>query len=182
MNPPKWQACRTTEANFSAQEYPLIGQQSKSTSGNPRNAWEEQTQVFTKSNESTLLESSTPLDVQRLLDAIKISNEKSVTLSAEAMASATGVAHALGTVTTRMENVEITIEKINNNAKETTKILEAHSALFNTMLEKLNLFTENLHIPPSPTTAQEFFSTTPDPRTPHALSKSQQKSQSMELD
>ena len=59
------------------------------------------------------------------------------------MATATGVTSALGTVTTRMENVEKTIKQINKNAKETTKILAAHSALFTMMLEKLNLLTED---------------------------------------
>ena len=59
------------------------------------------------------------------------------------MAVATGVAFALGTVTTRMENVEKTVAQINKNQQETTKLLKAHSALFTTMLEKLNLLTED---------------------------------------
>ena len=66
------------------------------------------------------------------------------------MASATGVAQALGEVTTRMDKMESTIDQLNTNAKETTKILETHSALFNTMLEKLNLLTDHQYIPIPP--------------------------------
>ena len=42
------------------------------------------------------------------------------------MAVATGVAFALGTVTTRMENVEKTVAQINKNQQETTELLQAH--------------------------------------------------------
>ena len=98
------------------------------------------------------------------------------------MASATGVVSALGTVTLRMGKVEKTIKQINNNVKKTTKILEAHSALFNTMLKKLNLLTENRQISPSPMTVQGKSTTTPDLWTLQASSKSQQFSQSKKID
>ena len=66
--------------------------------------------------------------------------------------------------------------------KRQKNILEAHSTLFTTMLEKLNLLTENRNIPLPQTATKGDFPSTPDFRTPPALSKSQQKPQSMDLD
>ena len=83
------------------------------------------------------------------------------------MASATGVAQALGTVTSRMDKMESAIEQINNNAKETTRILEARSKLFSTMLEKLDLLTDPRKLSAPYTVAKGLC-----PSTPLALLKS----------
>ena len=123
VNTPKRQARRTTQAIYYDKEFPTLAQNSTAGPQRTPNVWEERTQASQRSNDSTLLEPSLPANIQRLLDGVKASNEKSINLSGEAMATATGVASALGTVTTRMENIEKTVAQINKNRQETRKIV-----------------------------------------------------------
>ena len=72
MNPPKCQARRTTQATFPAQEYPPISQKVTPATPPIKTAWEDRTQATNRSTDSTLLEPTIPLNIQRLLEAVTI--------------------------------------------------------------------------------------------------------------
>ena len=91
--------------------------------------------------ESTLIETPIPLNIQQTLNKVKASNKKSIRTSADDMASVTGVATALTSVTDRINTLEVTLHQANKNTQDITTKLEAHSKLFTAILDKLNQLT-----------------------------------------